>query len=627
MSTMAPALWHWLRRRLAGRWRDPARGGQALVLGALLMTVLVAFTGLTVDVGVWLVAKARLQRAVDAAALSVILDRPAPSQTGGAAAVATVKSRTIIVSQGVPDNQIISVNTSVPRANQLQVTAQQRVPTAFAKVIGVQEATIGAQATADINAYIEIPVSPLCGGAVSGSSIICDGGVGDSTMDQFGINRAHTNGDAYTNPTSPYYNGPDGNPVLPEGYLYRVHVEAGYTGALDIQVWDPDNFNQNNPPQYLDPCGTYPPPCNRIQNPTYSALNDTRHPNPSMPSVAQNYYAAGYHLFWRVDECNGNGQTTCQGTAEMTPLEFTLWYLDPDALDPLNPLTGERTDIERVLFVPSGSSLTCSTSGSSRPAMTTPSSIPCTTFTYTCTAPYGSDSSCTDLRWVRLFHIPDVTSYPARVDGTRSFFIYVRPLGSTYTENVYHLRSGPPPGDADQASCQKSGVGGRSNYESVNNQINCQWQNGRGPGANTKIYARRSMPVNVMQAASGGVPYIVWLGYIPKTAAGQTLRLRNYDLDRPSSPACPPGSSATNVRYMAYFPSDGRRTFLTETCGSANGVWQEDLWTAPAESDSTFWGADEGFWLYADVFQKTGTYPFWDTAVFEVIFNRARLIR
>ena len=65
---------------------DTARSGQALVLGALMMTVLVAMTGLAVDTGVWLVAKARLQRAVDAATLSVVLDRPTPAQTNGAAA-------------------------------------------------------------------------------------------------------------------------------------------------------------------------------------------------------------------------------------------------------------------------------------------------------------------------------------------------------------------------------------------------------------------------------------------------------------------------------------------------------------------------------------------------------------
>jgi hypothetical protein len=130
------------------------------------------------------------------------------------------------------------------------------------------------------------------------------------------------------------------------------------------------------------------------------------------------------------------------------------------------------------------------------------------------------------------------------------------------------------------------------------------------------------MPVNVMQAG-GAVPYIVWLGYIPKTAAGQTLRLRNYDLDRPT--ACPTMNSGNAVNYVAFFPSDNRRTALISDCGSAGSVWQETLWTVPPESDTTFWGTDIGFWFYADVFQKSGI--FWDTAVFEVIFNRARLVR
>ncbi|MCC6628303.1 MAG: hypothetical protein IT340_13010 [Chloroflexi bacterium] len=642
-----------------GRWpttfrRDVARSGQALVLGALMMTVLVAMTGLAVDTGVWLVAKARLQRAVDAATLSVVLDRPTPAQTNGAGAscpgvspapVATDRARDVVLNQGIPDNQLTCVLTSVPRSNQLLVSATQLVPTAFAKVIGINEATIGAQATADINTYVEIPVSPICGGTVSGSgsSEVCDGGIGDSTMDQFGTQRNWSNGDSYTNTGSPFYNGPDGLPVLPEGYLYRVHVEAGYTGALDIQVFDPDGFNKRNPQRYLNPC---PPaivgdPCDTIENPTYYALNDHRDGsgsaipgggsnNVDMPSIAQNYFASGLHLFWRVDECNGGGGQTCRQDAAMVPIEFTLWYLDPDAMDPLAPLPGERTDIERVVFRPSSvGSISCGTAGSGRPSETTPTTIPCTTVTYTCTSDVNgnvSDSSCPDLRWPRLFHIANVASYPARSDGSRSFFIYVRALGSTNTENVYHLRSGPPPGDTDQRGCQRSGVGGRGNFEDVNNQASCQWVNGRGANANTKVFARRSMPTNVMQAG-GSVPYIVWLGYIPRTAAGQTLRLRNYDLDRPAG-ACPPTSSSNAVNYIAYFPSSGRRSTLMTACGSGGTVWQEDLWSAPAwdgTTSDTFWGSDEGFWLYADVFQKSGI--FWDTAVWEVIFNRARLIR
>lgn len=609
-----------LRHLLGAARRDPVRAGQALVLGALMMTVLVAFTGLAVDTGVWLVAKARLQRAVDAAALSVILDRPITAQTDGAAAtcpgsspVATARSRTFILNQGIPAAQITCVLTDVPRTNQLAVTATQVVPTAFAKIIGVTQATITARATADMNTYIEVPVSPICGGAVgAGVGVVCDGGIGDSTMDQFGRTRDYTYGDAYTNPSSPYYTNPDGSTVLPNGYLYRTDVGPGYTGALDIQVWDPDGFNQSNPPQYLDPCGVSP--CNTNPNPVYSALNDLR---PSFPSVSRNYYANGYHLFWRIDECSGS----CQNTAEMTPIQLTLWYLDPNALDPLNPLPGERTNIARVIFSPTAVTCTAPSAG-----------VPCTNYVYTCTAPDGNNGTCPDMRWVRAFQIPDVGVWGARVDGSRSFFIDVTTIGNYNGENSYHLRSGPPPGDVDQAACQRSGrwSDGRPNWESVNNQVNCQWRNGRG-SANTKIYARRSMVTNVVQAATGNIPYVVWLGYIPKTAAGQTLRLRNYDLDRPGG-SCTPATASNGVFYTAFFPSDGHRTNLTINgqlyqCGSGNGTWQEDVWTVPPESDTAFWGGDQGFWLYTNIFQKTGSSPFWDTAVFEVIFNRARLIK
>src|SRR3712207_5857310 len=68
-------------RRLAPGMSDRQRPGQAIVLAAIMMMVLLAASGLTVDVGLWLVAKARLQRAVDAAALSGVLDRPQAAQT------------------------------------------------------------------------------------------------------------------------------------------------------------------------------------------------------------------------------------------------------------------------------------------------------------------------------------------------------------------------------------------------------------------------------------------------------------------------------------------------------------------------------------------------------------------
>jgi hypothetical protein len=232
-----------------------------------------------------------------------------------------------------------------------------------------------------------------------------------------------------------------------------------------------------------------------------------------------------------------------------------------------------------------------------------------------------------------MFRI-NTDTLPAQVDGSKSIFIDVKPIGqATNTENVYHLRSGPPPGDSDQNPCQHSGAwgSGRGSWEDVNDQISCQWQNGR-PGGNTKVYARRSMPVNVMQAADGSVPYVVWLGWVPKEAAGQRLQLRNYDLDRPGG-SCPPATAANGVRYTAFFPgraSGSQHVDLTiggslYSCGSSNGQWVQDDWTAPAETGG-WWGSDDGFWLYANIFQKTGGAPFWDTAVFEVLFERARLV-
>lgn len=634
------------RLKLVGRWRGwsgrslpgGSHPGQMVFTGAVMMAVLLAMTGLAVDVGVWFVARTRLQRAVDAAALSVILDRPTATQANGSdinspvtggVRPATDRARTFILNQGIPATELSTVYSAVPRTNRFTVTATQVVPTAFARVIGVNQAAVNAIATADINSYLEIPVSPVCGAAPPGSSVVCDGGVGDSTMDAFGTSRHPTNGDPYTNPNTgvnPYYLDPNGQPYLPEGYLYRVHVEAGYTGALEIQVFDPDTWNQNNPRRCITPSGTRydANPCNAGDSITaeYSALTNTS--TLEVPTIGPNFYGPGYHLFWRVDECFGS---TCQPTSDQIALEYTLWYFSPNALDPLNPIGNERQDIERVVYRDAAStSITCQSAGASRPQHLDPGT-PCNTMTWTCAPPYGASASCTDLRWMRLFVIPDVAAYPAQQDGSRSFFIYVRSLSPTTTETGYHLRSGPPVGDPDQnsaAACSLSHpvqTKGFPYREHVNGQSYCPWRNGRA-GGNTKIFARRAMPTNAMQwGPTGSTPYIIWLGYIPKAASGQTLLMRNFDLDRPG--LCPPTSSTNSVTYVAYFPSDGRRVDLVDFCGSRNNEWTEDLWTIPAVTNTGFWSTDQGFWLYADVFQKSNVY---DTVTWEILFIRARLI-
>lgn len=130
------------------RWRKWFRRerGQSLVIMTMAAVVLLAMTGLAIDVGRMFVVRAQLQRAVDAAALAGVQSFPD-------------------VARAVSDaQQYVAINEpeAIPSANQvgsdrkLRVSATQPVDMLFLPVLGITSYTVQASAVAGFSGVLDV---------------------------------------------------------------------------------------------------------------------------------------------------------------------------------------------------------------------------------------------------------------------------------------------------------------------------------------------------------------------------------------------------------------------------------------------------------------------------------------
>ena len=116
-----------------------SRKGTAAVMTAIMMTVLLGFCALVVDIGGVSLERSKLQNAVDSAALAAAQDLPNAS-----AAAATAAD--YLVNNGFGE---AVVNISFSGSNrQITVDASQPVNYAFAGVLGAGSTNVKASATA-----------------------------------------------------------------------------------------------------------------------------------------------------------------------------------------------------------------------------------------------------------------------------------------------------------------------------------------------------------------------------------------------------------------------------------------------------------------------------------------------
>lgn len=234
------------RSRLRGLLSN--EGAQAIVLVALLGTVLFGFAGLVIDISFYELSLVRIQRAADAGALAGSVYLPGNVSGGQTAALAATTQNGF--ANGVNGVTVTAApDGSNPQLMVVTVTASTR--TFFMRLFGIQSLNIHRNARAEF--ILPVPMgSPL---SYYGVSILCRNsdtpptcpsipsatGVGNDAsqgfwgaVEQKGSERG--NGDAY----STYYNGsPSLNTAFDAGgYNYIVDFPTGATGGK-VWIFDP----------------------------------------------------------------------------------------------------------------------------------------------------------------------------------------------------------------------------------------------------------------------------------------------------------------------------------------------------------------------------------------------------
>jgi len=129
--------------------RKPGAGrerGQALVLFVLALSVLMGFTAMTIDVGLFLHERRNLQNAADAAALAGVLELPQSP------AAAQLRAQEWAVENGIDGTDGRQVESiTVPQPDRIEVTiARPSTPFLFGRVLGLTSIDIRARAVAEV---------------------------------------------------------------------------------------------------------------------------------------------------------------------------------------------------------------------------------------------------------------------------------------------------------------------------------------------------------------------------------------------------------------------------------------------------------------------------------------------
>ncbi|MEM9773707.1 MAG: pilus assembly protein TadG-related protein [Chloroflexota bacterium] len=325
--------------------------GQAIVIVAAALIVLIAFTGLAIDLGFVWMRQSQLKSIVDSAALAgAPLLGPTAAQGGLAEAdknaIQYLATNQIMdTNEGVSLDQLTSFESSQALsplgAREYTITVTWEVPLFFMPVLGFEEWNLIESSTA---AYF--PLVDL----YSGRRIALNG-VTTSTQAIFGPDQVTSFGDAFS---------PDGSPFPAErgllnadgdfSYIYRIEIPEDYRGYVTdpgtgerveteivrVELLDPDSINNSVP--------------------TNALLTHSRKFGTDM----QNNGASPADLFQPVDEgdCSGNASNPCiiltcewgelhEGSGRCRDGVYSNYYAtNPDLLelDQINPFWFYRLD-------------------------------------------------------------------------------------------------------------------------------------------------------------------------------------------------------------------------------------------------------------------------------------------
>lgn len=526
--------------------------GQALLIVALMMTILVVFVGLGVDVGNLMGRRAKLQSAVDAAALSAA--QLMSDQSVSSSQVIT-KAYQMLNANGVPSNTLafkqVTVDTTT---SQVRVQAKQNVETFFMRIIPMwRTMQVSADATADLSSYAEINIKPYG----------IPGVVNELNISVWGPYSWRTGGDGYSplymNPTT--LNLPE-HAQMPYGYLYRIDVPSTYPDDhLQVQIFDADSYNRPDlPPTPVTPVPTPTqcPPLPYVCPPRVIVPTATRYPEAGVYTWCQSVtstcstgdarYNTGLRLgvfntgngpprpaFWRVDETRtwyniGTGIGNSYADSLTTQTQYTLWHFDPH-------ITSAFADPATLADKPVGSYVARYTGRletTTDLAWYTPSG-----FNIKLNDP--SDGSC---------NYPNHDCYAREANGNMYFYLYIQSLDGS-SENNFDLRAGPVDGNP---TCTTPCKVNTDYFNQMNDNTIPDWNSG-----GSFIFAKRAMPLNL----DTGDNFPMLFTQVSRFAAGQTLAIRHFDQDcGGSNPPC-----GTTLQYqMQYCVNSG----TTNLCSTGN---------------------------------------------------------
>lgn len=619
--------------------------GQALLIVALMMTVLILFAGLGVDVGNLMGKRAKLQSAVDAATLS------AAEMIGGSSSIYTsTKASQILEANGVLSPTLVSVvvDTPVQASNQVHVKVVQRIDTFFMRIIPMwRQVDISAEATADLNNYAEVNAKPYGQPGV----------VNELNLSVWGKNSWRKGGDAY----SPLYENSGGTiinnpeyPKQPYGYLYRIDVPASYTADdVVVQIFDADGYNRPDAP--VTPTNTPIPTPFQTPRPTYTPSGSdyrfTGCPSYDNNNCTTSLNQPGYRYntglklnaypdqrpaFWRADEdrrvysdSDINPVGNSWDNTWATTTQYTLWHFDPRVTSAF----GYPDDL------------------SDQPANAGPCGSPTFPTLRKCLAQYTADRTITktDLKWyqpdgfkVVLRNGPGCTKgtggnecFDRETTGGFYFYLYVQGIDGS-SENNFDLRVGPSSGNI---LCDNTTVTTGNMYQTdcyVNQLYYDNSYNGLGDWntGGASVFAKRAMALNL----DTGTQFPMLFTQVSKNAAGQTLGIRHFDQDCNSNGGCdPPITMTYQMQKCGATDLNNDASFADVATGY---VGNNDAWVcAPGacpdpegvlipNENSQFFKASDGTicatsWLRL---KKDPSYT-QDTTVWEMPFIRPRLVK
>jgi Flp pilus assembly protein TadG len=232
-------------RRFTGFFGRRGEDGIAAVWTALMMPVFLGIAALALDVGVWHLTAARLQKAADAAALAGVPYLPDRLDLAKAAALSSAAQNGY--TNGV-NGTSVSVAPVSDHPSQLKVTVSTTAPTIFGVALGVSQVTLTRMSVADYtgplqmgspcNEYGQDPDpspnakrSAACNGVVGMWGQVYGAGEMKNDGDAFQAAGCDSATDGCVSGTNVEYN--------PNGYYYRVHISQPLSGKLSIEAFDP----------------------------------------------------------------------------------------------------------------------------------------------------------------------------------------------------------------------------------------------------------------------------------------------------------------------------------------------------------------------------------------------------